>query len=610
MTYMSEDRFSVLWQRYSERWQGRDDRMDTIDKVVRGDWTVFGPDDEAAENRSPNLIQVALEDTAEAASLVPSVRVMPSKTTQQAKARASKMEQIGSSYLDASEIDLLTIKSMMNLAGHGLFTWVVTYSQELGPRLEWRDPRTCYPEPDQSTLGVTKRAFFARDLYMTQLPPEWQALFYQHCEEREIDQNWWTDHTVTLVEYYDEDCTIVAGVYDASAVPQGGLTKPFQKAHYVSVFLEQLENKSGLCPVIVGQRITLDNEPRGQFDQVIPVLQAHVRLMSLVLDYSDQAVYSDVWVKDLIGEMPYGGGSFIQLGPQGQIGRVPPAVTSLSVYNELDQLINNIHLGGRWPKTRPGDIDQAIASGKFVESTVGMMNTVIRTYHMITQRALEQALRVAFALDKAHGHERTVSGVLRNQQFLLERKLDDIDLTARVNVEYGLGLGRDPAQSMVVGIQAAQAGIVSLEYVQENFDGITDVALERVRLDVQQLKDMAMAKLLQGLQGGMIPESALVEIAKARQNGEDIFALYDKFIVKPKEAQQEQMLTSGLTGEQLMPGQPPPPEAGMGAPVPPPPEELLGLLGGGAGPESIGRLSVPFPGGGFAGTQSSAGPPA
>jgi len=129
----------------------------------------------------------------------------------------------------------------------------------------------------------------------------------------------------------------------------------------------------------------LDGEFRGQFDQVVGLLEAHIRLMSMVLDYADQAVYSDIYVKDLIGEMPYGGGAYIELGPQGAIGRVPPAVSSLNVQADMAQLMDGIHLGGRWPKSRPGEIDQAIASAKFLESSVGMMNTAIRTYHQILQ---------------------------------------------------------------------------------------------------------------------------------------------------------------------------------------------------------------------------------
>lgn len=606
---MTPEMLSQLWQRYTERWQDRDERMETIVRAVTGQWVEFGPDEEVLESRSPNMIQVALEDTAGASSMIPSVRVMASKDDDESKRKAGVMEKLGASYIDSSEGYLLLNKSLLDLGAYGLFSWVMTRSKDAGPRIEWRDPRTCYPEPDFNALGVTNRCFFARDLYLSQLPLEWQHKFEEHSELTGIDQDFWDDHAVTLVEYYTDEGVTIGGVYDAKMVPGSGNFVTFggmEKANYVSVIFEFVENTIGMCPVVIGQIPRLDGRPRGQFDQVINVLRAHIQLMALVLDYADQAVYSDVWAKDVIGPMSYGGGSYIQLGPQGDIGRVPPAVTSFSLFNELQQLVDGVHLGGRWPKQRPGDVDQAIASGKFVESTMGTMNEVVKANHQVMTRALEQSLRILFAMDRQLGPSRTISGVQKNQQYLLERKRTDIDLSARVNVEYGLGLGRDPAQSMVLAIQGFQTGLFSLEYVQENIEGITDVQLERVRIDTQQLRDMAMAQLLQGVQDGSVPKSALIKIAKARQGGADIFDLFQKYIVEPEEAMQEQMMT-GTAGQQLMPGPAPMGALGPGAPVAPPappPEELLAGLIGQEPPQTISRNSVPTGPGSFIGTQS------
>ena len=329
---------------------------------------------------------------------------------------------------------------------------------------------------------------------------------------------------------------------------------------------------------------------RGQFDQVVGLLEAHIRLMGLVLDFADQSVYSDIWVRDLIGEMPYGGGSFIELGPQGAIGRVPPAVSSFNIQSDLQNLLEGIHIGGRWPKARPGQVDQSIASAKFIEASAGMMNTAIRTYHQILQRKLERVLRVAFETDKAYFEgTKSVTGILRNQNFIEEYSPGkDIDTANRVRVEYGLGLGRDPAQSAVLHLQYSQAEFVSKEFVQENIDGLTDVSRERSRLDVEKFRSMALAKLLQGLETGEVPEEALIEMARSREKGEDLFDLYDQWIVQPKKEMQDQMLETGL-GAPLAPGMPPEEGGGPGGPpMPPPPPppggaELLGRIGAGPG---------------------------
>jgi hypothetical protein len=588
-----------------ERWADRNERMSVLKEAVTGEWAEVGPDDEVLTNRSPNLIQVALEDTAEAASMIPTPRVKPSGPTQTDKDRATAMERMAIGYMDLSQVELLEIRTLLDLAAYGVMSWVVVQGENGVPAVQWRDPETCYPEPGFNNMDSIRRCVFARNLYVTQLPIEYQRKIWAHAQIQHNDPAYLNDKQVQFVEWFDEDEYLVAVLY------QAGATRPGGEATYMPIELDRFETVGGVCPVIVNHRIALDNEPRGQFDQVINVMQTHIRLMAMVLDYADQSVYSDVWVKDLVGAMPMGGGSYIQLGPNGQIGRVAPAVSSLQVFEELDQLIENVHLGGRWPKVRPGQVDQAIASAKFVEATAGMMNTVIRTYHLLMKRQWEQALRVCFLIDKTSGPDRTIAGVLRNQQFLMERKADDIDLEAKVRVEFGLGLGRDVAQSMVLGIQASQAGFVSREFVQENFEGITDVDLERIRLDVQAMRDMALGRLMQGLESGEIPPMALVEIAQARQNGDDIFELFKKYIAEPQSAQQANMLTSGIDGSQVAPG-PPALSPAATAPAAPPPEALLASLAGGAAPagppESIGRLSVPLGGGGFAGTQSSSGP--
>ncbi len=581
------DRLSGMYSAWRTRYTDRDTRMETIDRVVQGDFDIFDPDEESVDSKSPNLIQVALEDTAESASLVPTVRVQADKMSKSAKATAQRMEQVAVGYLGANKIDLLIPRSVMDKGAYGMSVWTVTpdFEQRI-PLIERRDPKHCYPEPGYRPGDSVNKCIFAREVFYTQLPDGYQEQIRTAVagatELSDPDEN----TRVVLIEYFDADEYILAALYQAST---SGLVR-YQSGSDVPypVLLDRIENKTGVCPVVIGARISLDGEVRGQFDQVIGLLEAHIRLMGLILDYADQAVYSDIWVRDLIGEMPYGGGSFIELGPSGAIGRVPPAVSSLNVQADMAQLIDGIHVGGRWPKSRPGEIDQSIASAKFLESAAGMMNTAIRTYHQILQRQLEQALRIAFVVDKAYfPGSKSSAGILRNQEFLLDYDPKvDINTDYQVRVEYGLGLGRDPAQSAVLHIQYAQADFISKEFVQENIDGLTDVGRERARLDLEKFRAMALAKLLQGLEAGTIPEAALVDIARAREKGDDLFDLYEEHISKPAQEMQDMLLGTGLGS--VPPGPPPSPEGPAGpTPVPPAPPggaELLARLGTEAGP--------------------------
>lgn len=362
-----EGRLAWTYWQFRSRWTARDQRHRIIDEVIDGKWHSIAPDDKALENVSPNLVQVALEDIADAASTVPAVRVRPSSPEPDAKERAAKMERIGQSYLEASEIELLDVITLQDLIAHGLHAWVTVITPN-GPRIEYRDARTCYPEPDYSTLNGVRRCIFARTVYVTQLPEKYQAAFSEsygrHSSSGGPCPN---DQQVTLIELYDENTITIGGVWEATPSaafrpnPTDPQAFPAPSSGHVSVIFEEVEHNLGVCPVVVGQRLRVGkagaNEPHGQLDQCVNILQGHIQLAALSLDYADQAVYSDMWVKDLIGEMSTGGGAYIQLGPNGAIGRVPPAVVGMTVYQELQQLIDNFHLAARWPKSRPGEID-------------------------------------------------------------------------------------------------------------------------------------------------------------------------------------------------------------------------------------------------------------
>lgn len=582
---LNVDELPTLFSAWRQRQAARDERIELIDKVVSGDLSVFDQEDLELKSRSPNLIQVALEDTAEAAGLVPTIRVTPHRTSDLQKKRAAKMERIATYYLDAARQELLVIQSVMDLAAFGLCPWFIwpDVDQRI-PLITKRDPRTCYPEPGFQPGEAVRRVMFARNVYWSQLPEAYrQVMVAGEFVNSSPDPN----TQITLVEYVDDTELVVAGLYESrNAGYLSGRAGSFANA--IPIEFDRITHNLGVCPVVIGSRITLDGEFRGQFDQVVDQLEAHIQLTSMVIDYADQAVYSDIWVRDLVGELPYGGGAYIELGPNGAIGRVPPAVSSFAVSEDLQRLTEGIHIGARYPKSRPGDIDQAIASAKFVEAVAGVMNTAIKTYHLILKRSFEQALRIAFMVDKKmFPGTKTMAGILRNQEFLEEYTTDDIELENQIRAEYGLGLGRDPAQAAVLMLQYRQNGYISGEFVRENIDGVTDVAREEVRIDVERFRDIMFAKLLQGVQDGTIPDTALVEIARARQNGESLVELFDRYVAEPQRQALEQSLQPGLgppvpagvTPDQLAgtEGQRPP------APPAPQPSSLLARLGVPAG---------------------------
>lgn len=582
-----------MFTAWRARYVDRDARHYTIDRVASGDFDAVDPDEEKVEVRSPNMVQVAIEDTAEAASLLPTIRAQALKAGPVMRSTAKRMERIAAGWFETNEIEFLIPRSVMDAAAYGFFVWTINEDPEQGTILwERRDPRQCYPEPGYRPGDTVRRAMFARKVFLSQLPADHQEKLQHGLESIAPTLTADPNMQVILIDWYDEDEYVLAGLISTGM--SGIQTTP----EYTPVELERIQHRIRVCPVIIGNRLTLDGEFRGQFDQVVDMLLGHVRLMSLAYDYSDQAVYSDIWVRDLIGEMPFGGGSFIELGPNGAIGRVPPAVSSLNVQADLQALIDGIHLGGRWPKSRPGEIEQNIASAKFLETSVGLMNTAIRTYHLVLKRALTRGLNVSFELDRAMPGTRRAVGVLRNQTFAVEYDPSDIDLrNVKVRVEYGLGLGRDPSQSAVLHIQYGQNKYISRKFVQENIDGLTDVDRVDMEINQEDLEAMAKAKILQGLESGEVPPTALPEIYEALEKGETLMALFKQYVAEPAAERLGSQVETGI-GPPVLPGAPAGgPPLGPGGPpgpsVPAPP----------GGADLLARMNVPAGPGGTLGSQ-------
>jgi hypothetical protein len=600
-----------LWQEFVERWRERNDRMNLIARVVRGDWTVLDRNAKLLTAKSPNVIQVGLEDTAAAASMVPTVRVHASDPADpDAERRASQMERYGASYIKRAGGKLLFQKSSLAGGAFGFAAWQVVNDGEggkIGSVPQWRNPQGCYPEPDIDEIGVASRMFHTRDVYLTQLDPHYARLFNEHCMSTGLDTAWFDDHSVTMLEYSDHNRVTVGLAYDSSRVRQANGYLPYMDGHgaqWVSVIVEDYANKAKMCRGIYGQWPSLDGEPRGQFDQVVPVLHAHMRLVAMALEHAAQSVYNELVVVDPIGDIPQGPDAVIELGAQGKAFRLPPATVAFSFFEETNRLLDAVHVGARWPRNRTGEVSQSQASGKFVETSLGVQNAVIGTHHTVLERMTTQALNVCLALDKAEGPRRKVAGLLRNQQFATPFDRRDIDLAAEVCTEYGLGYGRDVAQSAVIALQLVGGKMISIESAQENYPGITDVAKERARLLGEEIEAQMKAKLWMSVQSGEVPDEDLLELLREVQRGMLFTEAFREYIIEPKKVREASMLKSGLGGGMMAPG---PAPGGGGGMVPPAPNpaDVLGMLGGGGegAPSQISRLSVPLGDGSFAGSQ-------
>jgi hypothetical protein len=584
--------YTDLRTRYSDR----DGRHADVYRVLNREWGLVDSTGDPLDIVSYNMILTALEDISEAAATMPTVRVRPAKTTKQAADESYKMTRIAVAYATANKIRATMPRFIMDHLAYGLCAWVVLPSRdEMRPVIYRRNARTCYPDMPLRPSMIPDRVMFCEEVAAETLDPETKAMLvasgYQDPR--------YTSGAVVRIEYITADQYVVGYGFGSGSNLYGRERENLGANTYVVTEVADLETDH--TPVVIMARDTFDDQHRGLFDHVLDPQLAHAKLLAMAIDYADQAVYSDIWARDVLGDTSWGGQAYIELGPNGAIGRVPPAATGIDLWRDVDKLEEGIHTGARWPKSRMGQVDQAIASGKFVEATVGTMNTVLKVVHEKVSEALETILHLCFQTDLAYypDTETTARGRIHGEDYMVDYVPSrDINLDHDIDVEYGLGLGRDSSESAVLMLQYAERDLLSDEFVRENTEGLTDIGRERQRVDMEKLEKMMFAALLQGVEQGEYPKEILPDIYKRRAEGDALAEiLADVFApAEPPPGMVPEGQMAALAAAGLPPGMPPPPPGGPGAavlppgmapevspPVPPNPNQLLARMNIGPG---------------------------
>ena len=576
------DIFIDLRARYAER----DSRHDAIEQMLRREWDLK---DSAGDNlmiASANMIRTISEDTSEAAATMPTIRVRPHKQTQPVIAEAAKMEQIALSYATANQLRTRMPRFVMDHLNYGFTPFIILPDPDtMRPAVYKRSPKTCFPEMPVYPTMIPRRVLFSEQVGFASLGVEEQEML---IEAGFLYQAGTHAPMIVKMEYVTCDQYVTGYLYSTNRT-QGSSSNTFTRATWTPVITMMVELKGDHTPAVIIARDTFDDEHRGLFDDVIDPQLSHAKLLAMAIDYADQSVYSDMWAKDVMGDTAFGGGSFIELGPNGAIGRVPPASASLDLWRDIDKLEENIHFGARSPKSRAGQIKQSQASGKFVETTVGTMNTELKAIHEKFAEGYEAILHLLFECDTLYfgSRKQEARGTKAGEDFYVDYVPGkDIDLKNDIDAEYGLGLGRDSQESAMLMMKYNELGLVSDEFVVENTEGMHSMHHEKQRVDLQKLEQMMFASLLEGIEKGEIEKDVLAEIYRERESGKPLVKILEDMF-KPEEVVEPPLPPGAAPGLGLPPGGAPP---GMGpegpAALPPPPPEAAALMAamGAAGP--------------------------
>lgn len=530
----------------------RDRNVDQVRLVRRGDVDKLWPDffaDDLPKAVVGNLIDVAARDTAELMAPLPALAcVSGNMNTSAEEIRASKKNKIGSYYWRTSRLDIANVDFADSYNSYGFGIYIVEPDWDSKcPRIKWESPFGAYYGRDRwgrvvcfAKIRRTRAGTLAEEY------PEFanRIMSADHGRRRSEDDQ------MRLIKYVDKAETVIY-LPDAQFL-----------------ILARAPNPICRVPVVVSERPSLGETPRGQYDDSIWPMLARARMVMYHLKSADQAVNAPWRVPDDVTEVHVGPDAILRSQNPQLIGRVNLDIPR-DVFSLEDVLDREIKMGSRYPEARTGGIQGNIVTGRGVEALLGTMDTQVQMAQTIFARALEEATSLCFEMDVAlWGTQRkTITGVLTGKPFEVNyTPKKDIGENYNCKVTYGFASGQTPAQAIVALLQLRGDSLISRDTVRRQLPFDLDPEEEQRSVDNEQLEDALKQGLSAALQAigpmvmqGQSPVPLLVGAAAAIEAREKGTPLYQAV---------RDALTPALQPgqDQAAPGAPPGGPPGQGPP--------------------------------------------
>jgi hypothetical protein len=300
-----------------------------------------------------------------------------------------------------------------------------------------------------------------------------------------------------------------------------------------NLVLASANNPMGEVMVRIARRPGIDEEPRGQFDDVLWVQIARARFAQLAMDAAEKSINAPLAVPNDVQEFAFGPDAILRTAQPQNIRRVglevPPAA-----FTEAALLQQEMRMGARYPEGRSGVIDASIITGQGVQALLGAFDTQVKTGQQILSDVFEDVIALCLKMDeKLFPDEKKIAATSGGARFELDyNPARDIRGDYTVQVRYGLMSGLDPSRALIFSLQALGADLVSRDFVMRELPWSMNVGGEQQSIDVQRMRDnlnASMAALASAIPQlatqGQDPSKLVTDIAeviKERQRGTQI----------------------------------------------------------------------------------------
>lgn len=580
-----------LYYTRSSNHAGVKERMRHIRDHYNGDVIVPLPEIDSTEASAvANLLAQGLDQTAmRIASVTPDIVCPPEdESSKQAQKFAAIRRKALFGWWQNSRIDMQLAKRARHLIGYSNTIVQIRFDQDKGcPTWHVRDPLTAYPSnlrgsddmtPADCVFGYERSYGWIRRQY-----PEAALRFAGGVSDAPLD----TDRPIELIEYVDHDEYVLVAVrHPANSVgmySQNGDTGP------IVAELERVENRTGVCPVVMSQRISLD-ESKGQFDGILGMYQQQAKLMALEVIAVQKGIFPDTWLVGRAGEQP----TIINPanGLTGEVGvlrggdlRDMQLQPGFMTNPAIDRLERAQRLTAGVPAEFGGESTSNIRTGRRGDAVLSaVVDFAVQESQRILARSLEAENKIAIAMAKSHAGGKSKSFYVSMGK--VKGKVDYVPnkhFTTDDNVVSYSHAGADINNLVIAGGQRLQMGTMSKESFMKIDPLVEDVESERDAVTAEQLEQSLLAGIQQQAAAGAIPPGDVARIMElVRADKMELASAVEKV---QREAQERQAEMVSPTSPEAQPGIAQPGAGAEAMAAPPPAEggpaglrELLGAL--------------------------------
>jgi hypothetical protein len=491
MAMLSIEQISARVANLRERASERDSRQQDVLAVRQGHIASVYPDffpEGVDANVVANFIDIVARDLSEVMAPLPSVNCSAAnQANDRARKFADARTRIATNYFANSDLQVQMYTGADVYITFGFVPFIIELDEEAGlPRIRIENPVGAYPEFDRygRCIAFAKRYYMAVGEVAAQFPEYANILLGKEMYRADMTAQ------IEIVRYYDKEQSVLY-------VPERN-----------NLLLSHANNPIGKMMVVVAKRPSIDNEMRGQFDDVLGIQLLRNRFALLAMEAAEKSVQAPIVLPSDVNELEMGGDAVIRTANPAGVRRVdlniPPGA-----FTEQALLQQELRTGTRYPEGRTGNIDASIITGQGVQALMGGFDTQVKSAQAIFASTLRDVISVCFEVDeKFFDYEKTIRGVDAGSPYEITYKPSkDIKKDYSADVRYGMLAGLNPAQGLIFMLQALGGGLISTDLAMRELPFGINVTQEQEKIEIENMRK----SLVQSLQAytQAIPQMAM-----------------------------------------------------------------------------------------------------